>query len=301
VRLQLQTPAKGDRAYAIGFPLNLGLVITEGINNGRLDNTYSPRLHYAGAMNPGMSGGPALDSKGRVFGVNVAFSTRGQLVSFLVPAEFIATLLETATGSPMNPDKLRGEVAKQLRGHQAGLLAALPPRFPTQMSAGYALPAELAPFVDCTATSGRAPSRAVGLQSVSCKATAELFVQSGLATGDFRFTHQVLIGSDLAPIQFSEQLRLVSMTSHGASGSAWHVTPFSCKSSTVILNGFRAGVQLCVRGYLLFEGLYDVTLTVVSRNRERQGFVSNLSLRGMEFSAAMDFTRRFLKSMRWKP
>jgi S1-C subfamily serine protease len=297
VKLQLETPARGDRAYALGYPLNLGLVITEGIANGRLENTFSPRLHYAGAMNPGMSGGPALDSKGRVFGVNVSFSTRGQLVSFLIPAEFITGLLE-ASRTPVQAADLRAEITRQLQAHQAAVLAALPRKFPTQTSAGYALPGELAPFVDCTATSGRAPSKRVRLQSVSCRGVAEVSVQPGLATGNFRFGHRVLIADELHPLLFAEQLRRVAATVQPPQ-AAGNVTPYSCRTGTVVLNGFRAGVQTCMRAYLMFDGLYDVTLVVVSRNRDRQGFVSDLNLRGMEYDTAMTFTERFLEAMRW--
>ena len=123
--LRTSIPPKGDRAYAVGYPLQLGLVITEGIANGRLDNEYGSKLHYAGPMNPGMSGGPAVDSKGRVFGVNVSISTRGQLISFLVPAEFVAPLLQQAS-KPLAPGDTRKEVSRQLRAHQSAVLAALP-------------------------------------------------------------------------------------------------------------------------------------------------------------------------------
>ena len=43
-----------------------------------------------------MSGGPALDARGRVIGVNVAKRLDAEQVSFLVPAEFARALLDKA-------------------------------------------------------------------------------------------------------------------------------------------------------------------------------------------------------------
>ncbi len=291
-------PAKGDRAYAVGYPLNLGLVITEGIANGQIDNEFRPKLHYAGPMNSGMSGGPAVDSKGRVFGVNVSISTRGQLVSFLVPVEFIAPLLAQAS-VPLATGSATSAVEKQLRSHQSAVLAAVPGTFPTQTSGGYALPAELAPFVDCTAAARAPPSRAVRLQSVDCRANVGLTVEPGLVAGDFQFSHSILAAKGIGPIQFAEQLRSLAATVKPVAGSPAFVTAYACHSETVNLSRFQAEISLCVRSYRQYEGLYDVTMLVVSLNQPQRGFVSSVTLRAMDYTAAMDFCRKYLRAMRW--
>src|SRR4051812_1097731 len=36
--LNANVPAKGERAYSIGFPLDVGLTITEGVANGRVED-----------------------------------------------------------------------------------------------------------------------------------------------------------------------------------------------------------------------------------------------------------------------
>ncbi|MEO8224160.1 MAG: serine protease [Gammaproteobacteria bacterium] len=298
LQVRTQSPERGDRVYTVGYPLNLGLVITEGIGNGRLENRFSPRLYYAGPMNPGMSGGPALDSRGRVIGVNVAFSTRGQLVSFLVPAEFVGPMLEQAA-VPLAPDKLRSEVARQLRKHQSAVLAALPAVFPTQRAAGYALPAELAPFIDCTAVAVTPPVRRLLVQSVSCRASLALSVEPGLQTGDLQFSHDVLVADGLNPLQFGEQLRRVAAAASQRAGSAQHVEPYACRHATVNLDRFQGAVTLCARRYRLYEGLYDVTMVVTSLNEPERGFVSSATLRGVDFAAGMDFAKRYLGAMRW--
>jgi S1-C subfamily serine protease len=298
IPLRTAIPDRGDRVYTVGYPLNLGLVITEGIGNGLLDKPFSPRLNYAGPMNPGMSGGPALDSRGRVIGVNVAFSTRGQLVSFLVPAELVAPLVARAA-SPLDPGGTRAEVARQLEAHQARVLKALPARFPTQAAAGYALPAELAPFVDCTAIPATAAVSALLVQRVACRAPVGLSVEPGLQTGDFEFSHAVLVADGLHPLQFAEQLRRVAAAAPSRRGSSEHVQGWACRRNVVNLNRLQGTVTLCARRYREYDGLYDLTLVVTSRNEPLRGFVSTATLRGVDFAAGLDFTRRYLEAMRW--
>lgn len=298
LKLRTEDPPRGDRVYAVGYPLNLGLAITEGIGNGRRANEFIPRLYYAGPMNPGMSGGPALDSRGRVIGVNVAFSTRGQLVSFVVPAEFAVPLLERAT-APLTAGSLRSEVARQLRQHQAAVLGALPAKFPVQTAAGYALPAELAPFVDCTATAVDPPVKRLLVQSVSCRAGVALSVEPGLQTGDFQFGHDVLVADGLQPLQFGEQLRRATALVKARAVPSPYTHPYVCRTATVNLDNLQAAVTLCARSYRWYEGLYDVAVVATSLNEPLRGFVSTATLRGVDFDAGMEFSRRYLKAMRW--
>src|SRR6185369_5102152 len=56
---------KGERIYAMGNPLDLGFTIVEGTYNGPVDKTYDKRIHFSGAINPGMSGGPVTGADAR--------------------------------------------------------------------------------------------------------------------------------------------------------------------------------------------------------------------------------------------
>ncbi len=91
---------KGERLFAMGNPLDLGFGIVEGTYNGLVDYSYNERLHFSGALNPGMSGGPTVTVDGRIAGINVAKQMRGELVSFLVPARDAAALVEKARHTP---------------------------------------------------------------------------------------------------------------------------------------------------------------------------------------------------------
>ena len=125
LELETTVPAKGVRAYSIGFPLDVGLTITEGVSNGRVEDAFDPRIHYSGAINAGMSGGPALNAAGRVIGINVSGYRFEQLVSFLVPAVHARALIERARSAPLARGQVRGEVLAQLQAHSSTLIGAM--------------------------------------------------------------------------------------------------------------------------------------------------------------------------------
>jgi S1-C subfamily serine protease len=299
LRLRPQIPNKGERAYSIGFPLDLGLTITEGVANGLVDNTLEQRIHYSGAMNPGMSGGPALDSSGAVYGVNVSVNTGKQSISFVVPAKHIAPLLTRAT-APLNTHTAREQVAAQLLAHQASLFATVRPDMTVQTTLGYALPTTIAPSVDCNSDGNSDPNNAIRIENINCSAYVGVFVQRGLEMGDIRFRHRLLETDQLQPLQFANRLNAIA-ASLLWSGSDKHVAPFSCSNDIVALNGFDARVSTCVRPYRMFAGLYDIGVTVVSVNQAQRGIVSGLSLRGVGFESGMDFVHRYLGAMQWNP
>ena len=120
------TLPKGERLFAMGNPLDLGFTIVEGTYNGLVEKSYNERIHFSGALNPGMSGGPTVTDNGRVAGVNVAKQIGGDLVSFLVPARHAVALIERARQSgPMTPAHAREDIARQLAAWQSGLYAAV--------------------------------------------------------------------------------------------------------------------------------------------------------------------------------
>ena len=55
----------------MGNPHDLGMTIIEGTYNGLIQTSRFQKILFSGSLNSGMSGGPAMDDKGRVIGVGV--------------------------------------------------------------------------------------------------------------------------------------------------------------------------------------------------------------------------------------
>jgi S1-C subfamily serine protease len=300
LHLETTVPVKGSRAYAIGFPLDVGLTITEGVSNGQVEDSFDPRIHYSGAINAGMSGGPALNAAGSVIGVNVSGYRFEQLVSFLVPAAHAKGLIARALKAAAQPADLKKDLAAQMRAHSAALLGALDAPMATQVTAGYALPAKLAPFMDCSASADPGAARPVQMNRIQCVAKAGLYVEQGFYSGDLRYAHYVLTTNKLDAWRFARQLSTLSSAT-GAYGRRKYVGPFTCANRNVKLRGFDASALVCTRGHRKLEGLYDVVVRVTSLNGPQGGFASHLDIYGVDFEAGIRFVRRYMEAMEWRP
>ena len=84
---------RGERIHSLGNPLDVGFAVVGGAYNGLVERSFLPTVFFGGSLSSGMSGGPSLDDRGRVIGVNVATRRDGEQVSFLVPGTFAEKLL----------------------------------------------------------------------------------------------------------------------------------------------------------------------------------------------------------------
>ena len=303
LKLRTEIPAQGERAWSIGFPLNLGLTITEGVANGLVENSIEQRIHYTGAINGGMSGGPALDRRGRVYGVNVSVVTGRQLVGFVVPAKHIPALLARAK-EPLDKSfsalQLRQLVTAQVLAYEADVLEARPDGTGTQSMRGYVLPTQISRYVECNTFDERGPHVRVRVETLSCSIPSRLVVMGGVYAAGLSVQHRILQSAGLHPLQFERQVNRQAASGRRAGASA-HVAPFACHDGLVSLDGFDARISTCVRQYRLFAELYDFEVTVVGIDDTSQALVSRLALQGVAFEPGERIVKRYLGTLQWKP
>lgn len=294
-------PQQGTRAYSVGYPLDVGLTITEGVSNGKIEDAFDPRIHYSGALNSGMSGGPAVTRDGNVFGINVSVNRFSQLVSFLVPGTHAKLLVEKAMSYPVGEKRdFKADIADQMRQHSGKLLEALKGPIVTERSAGFALPAKLSPFMDCSASGDPTSDGPVQQTRVDCSAKAGVYLKDNLSSGSIQFTHYVQTTKELDAWRFTKRLSDKTSTT-GAHGVREHVGPFACKRRNVTLTGFDANIVYCVRSLRLLKGLYDFTVRVSSLSSTRSGFTSDMDIFGVDFDGGTEFVQRYIEAMEWKP
>ena len=116
---------------------------------GRRRPTIEHLIQHTAQLNPGNSGGPLADSKGRVLGVNTAIIQRSQGLGFAVPVEMAAWVTSQLLA--------HGKVRRSMLGIAARtrpLQPALRRRLETEQKAG----------VEILSVGRRSPAQAAGLR-----------------------------------------------------------------------------------------------------------------------------------------
>jgi serine protease Do len=303
------TLPKGERMYSMGNPLDLGFTIVEGTYNSLVDKSYQERIHFSGAINAGMSGGPTVSVDGRVIGVNVAKMIGGELVSFLVPARFAAALLEraqkeAAAKTSMTPEKAHIEIGKQLLDWQRDhYKSTLDQGFKQTRIGRYSAPEAVAPWFTCWArtNSGQVPKPRALLNASHCSTKTWLFISDRLDTGSVDFSHTFLRAESLNAFQFagvvSQQFNVLL-----SGGGRKHLTQNKCTESFVDESNAnpkrpKMRVAWCARAYREYPDIFNVSVVAVTRDRSDEALVSRLSLSGVSYENALAFTKRFIASI----
>ncbi|KAK0341907.1 hypothetical protein LTR94_024479 [Friedmanniomyces endolithicus] len=102
-----ETLRTGDLAFAVGYPLGLDQTLTmgviSGLNRSGLGDAVEDYIQTDAAVNSGNSGGPLLDSRGRLIGINTSILSGGMGggndgIAFAVPTRimlYVADQLRT--------------------------------------------------------------------------------------------------------------------------------------------------------------------------------------------------------------
>ena len=292
---------QGTRLYSLGHPRDLGLTIVEGTHNGLLKHTLYPKIHFTGSLNPGMSGGPTLTQSGKVVGINVA--TEGNQISFLVPAERAAILLErTAKTDNPAPASFLTEVGQQILANQTRYLAGMFEASSARVALGpYDLPTKPAEFFHCWADAVRRKELPYVSVSHDCSTDDYIFVSSEQSSGIVRFFHQLLSTDELNPLRFFTLYAGQFQAGNAAMfGNEEEVTPFRCQTRNVIGNGGKLKTVLCARQYLKLPGLYDAIFKAAPLGSRNAGLVTTLSLSGVSFDNVQGISRRYLENIKWR-
>ncbi|WP_298158202.1 trypsin-like peptidase domain-containing protein [Brevundimonas sp.] len=115
----------GDLAFAVGYPLGLDQTLTMGVISGLgrsgMGDAVEDYIQTDAAVNSGNSGGPLLDSRGRLIGINTSILSGGidggnDGIAFAVPTRILLFVVEQL--------RANGEVTRGRIGATLGSLTA---------------------------------------------------------------------------------------------------------------------------------------------------------------------------------
>ena len=299
--LDHDTIEQGERLYSLGHPRDLGLTIVEGTYNGLLGYTLYPKIHFTGALNPGMSGGPTITEDGRVIGVNV--STAGNEISFLVPTANARDLVaRTAQPGFTVPGGFVADAARQIHAYQDLYLRGMfLPNAPTVQLGHYRVPTRPASFFKCWGDAQRQAELPFVVTIHQCSTDDALFISEDQMSGVAEVEHDLITTGKLSPTQFYALYSTRFGAPEDFSGDEKFVAKFKCTTHNVTHDRTKMRVAVCVRGYTKLSGLYDAMIRVATLGATNAGVVSTLKLSGVSFENIRTLTERFVTSITWNP
>ncbi|GAB4183275.1 MAG: hypothetical protein Tsb002_05310 [Wenzhouxiangellaceae bacterium] len=296
-------PEQGAEVVAMGNPYDIGISVVPGTYNGRLKKSYRQNIHFTGALNPGMSGGPAVNKQGQVIGVNV--SGAGNSVSFLVPVTYLQALLDKVkTAAQADETQLKEQLSTELKTYQDELLDDLLAGDWTLSEFGpLKVPTAVRGYVDCSGQTTPADSdQYYDGHSSECGVNDYIFLSQRLGTGLLEWDYGWYVSDQLNQIQFYQMFEEVYFVAANQAGGD-DVTGFQCVEDITQIaslpdTAFKS--VYCVRSYLDYAGLYDVLYFAKSLLDRSEGIYLHYTLAGVTMTKAKAFNQRFLEALAWK-
>ncbi len=294
-------PIKGEEIYSLGNPHDLGMIVVPGTYNGLKIESFSDRIHFTGAVNPGMSGGPVVNAQAEVVGINVA--TSGNQIGFLVPHQKLVDLFTSYQQSP--PQSIEKQMHEQLLANQQALISAILTEPWQQKSLGNAvIPDFNVPFIRCWGESNADRSDALVLLVVtSCALEEDTYIDNSFSTDVVEMEFRYMKSKKLNALKFyniyQQQLYRVGPDNQAGKDD---VTEFQCHHDLVTNSAKNTDSKaiFCTRAYKKFPQLYDVLYLSASVDKNDQALISHFTLAGVTQASAAAFTKQFMEAVSWK-
>ncbi len=334
--LQRELPKKGETLYSLGNPHDLGMTVVEGTFNGLVEHRFTEQIHFSGAINSGMSGGPVVSDEARVVGVNVA--TSGNQIGFLVPVKALRQLTQryqshlqehggaaekdadsidaqiqvearsagVALPSRVEPlektDELLKSMGKQIASHTTAMIdAALDSHWTVNAMAEATVKSSDLPWLECWGDSHKNKKLNVNTISRGCHSGSNIYLGSKFNSGfmEYEFLYfEALEWPSYSAYQYLARDTANAMPANR--GSKKQLGTYQCINREVVNQyDMTSRISYCLRGYKNFENLYDAFYMAISVDKDKQAVMSHFTLSGVAQDSAQRFLTHFVEVVAW--
>jgi hypothetical protein len=295
------TPSKGEELYSLGNPHDLGMIVVPGTYNGLKKESFNERIHFTGAINSGMSGGPVVNKDKQVVGINVA--TSGNQIGFLVPHTKLKALYQAYLQQP--PTDIIQQMTEQLQQNQEQLISTLlNSEWQLKQLADVFVPIIDVPFIRCWGESNADKPDAIAFAAeANCNLDEDTYISEDFLTQSVDIYFKYLKNRKLTDMKFYRIYQQnISRASASNKAGKDDVTEFACRHDLVAADQQQMinKAVFCTRAYKKFPQLYDVLFIGASVDQNDKALISHFTLAGVSQDMAMAFTRKFMESLTWK-
>lgn len=298
VSIAPEEPFKGERIFSMGYPQDLDLTLIEGVFNGDEINGNYKQYHVSAPINGGMSGGPAVNSKHELIGVNVSGLIGAQNVSFLVPKEFVVELItEPGSENYLNdPEQVDLRIKNNLLKSQAELLEDFLKKSKRVTFGSFTFfkgPESLKCWENDHSEKKRYLYK--GLTNY-CYVRSASYIKESTYSGSYALTYHYYSSEklwfpafyQLLTDAFSENINLEEVLIRFSENK--YTTNYSCRSRKVKnKNGIPLKLSYCLNGYNQMSELMDIDFRAVTMLKKKLGLVIKGKLSGFTVGSIEKF------------
>lgn len=296
-------PKQGEALFALGNPHDLGFVIIDGINNGLLRKSARAQILFSGSLNSGMSGGPTLNTQGEVVGINVSYLSSGSDISFIIPAQYLQALIESAENPPQN---LNDTITQQLFADNENYYAEALKRDWQYGTVGkYRVPLAMSDDVRCWDSSSEPDIEdLIGEQSVSCFNDRSTYINNDVSVGEFGYSYTQIYARE--PILNSRFYRNYSQAykMHFSHRPMRDYGDFECEADFVRIADATFKTTFCRQPSKHFakdgESIDDMRLIAAKIGDAQTGFLIEIGLNGVQTRLGKAIMAHILEQITWQ-
>jgi serine protease Do len=296
----------GERIYSLGNPHDLGMLIIEGNYNGLVEGSRYRKYLFSGSLNGGMSGGPTLNRRGEVIGINV--SKGGEQLSFLVPVEHLQTLLIQSKDALAVTHYNEHARTALMADQDAYFSRLLKLNWNSKTFQQYSLPDSFHNSLKCWGHSEDKKDNRYGETHRHCRTEDRIYLSNTLYTGGFAFDYEHITKGELNNLQFYNLLEQNLNMPDFNNGNEDDTSNFKCSSRMIELPGKVEAtptewkVSTCIREYHDYRGFYDAGLLAMHAGNHRKGNSAlkiYLGISGIDRANLVRVHQKFLESVQW--
>jgi hypothetical protein len=292
--------SKGAKLFAMGNPYDLSMAIVEGNYNGLLEDRLYERIFFSGALNPGMSGGPAIDRRGLVVGINV--STRGNEIGFLVPVRYLVYLLEMVQSTTEPVTDFNRRIEQQLLDNQEHFMNdVLSAQWESVPYGDARIPkikkAYIKGWGEKVDSRNKMYRRSFGGYTIP----SGVFVSRGIRTGKLSVRYNWLHTDQLNSAQFYNKVQKIFNAYSSPNNASGNDRTRYLKRTTFLRHaGMDWKLSIGIRKYIQYASLFDYTLNIASLNRSDRAIVVSAALAGVTKQNGNAFIKKFIENLQWQ-
>lgn len=292
---------KGARLFSLGNPHDIGFTIVEGTYNGLSRESFIDKIHFSGAINPGMSGGPVLGHDGRVVGVNVA--TGGNSIGFLVPVEPLRDLMLSYLAAPEGFDFVKSADSllenQLLKSQKDNIDRLTKDTWETMRFGPVIVPGRINDAFKCWGGAAHKEKHPYTHYRTSCSTEHRIFLDESLTTGNYTYRYDLIEAKEgLNPFRFYSIYQEIYASAQDMYDAYYNareqdVGNFKCNSDYIALAGQRWKTSFCMRRYKKYPAIHDVHIFLALLGDTQRGMVVSLSAQGVAKEEGLRLIERF--------